>query len=57
VSRRTKAIDPRVKAVVSSGYANDPAMADYRAYGLPGMIAKPFKMTESKQLLFSHLPK
>lgn len=56
-SKELKAIDPRVKAIVSSGYSNDPVMADYRAYDLLGMIAKPFKMTALKQLLLTHLPK
>ena len=33
-------IDPHVKAIVSSGYFNDPVIADFRAYGFQGIIPK-----------------
>ena len=35
-------IDPGVKAIVSSGYSNDPIMANFRQYGFVGCIAKPY---------------
>lgn len=34
--------DPNAKVVVASGYANDPVLANYRAYGFVGAIVKPF---------------
>jgi CheY-like chemotaxis protein len=37
-------VDPEVKAVVSSGYANDPIMADFEEHGFSGVIAKPYTM-------------
>jgi len=32
-------IDPKAKVIVSSGYSNDPVMANYKEYGFPGVIA------------------
>jgi two-component system, cell cycle sensor histidine kinase and response regulator CckA len=36
-------IDPEMKAVVSSGYSDDPGMANFQEYGSKGMIPKPFE--------------
>ncbi len=35
-------MDPEVKAIVYSGYSDDPVMSNYREYGFKGMMAKPF---------------
>ncbi len=44
-------IDPDVKAIVSSGYADDPVMANYSDYGFKGIIAKPYLMDALEELL------
>jgi PAS domain S-box-containing protein len=37
-----RAIDPNIKAIVSSGYSYDPMMADPTSYGFQDKIKKPF---------------
>ncbi|MBW8003160.1 MAG: response regulator, partial [Planctomycetes bacterium] len=46
-------IDPGIKAVVSSGYSNDPIMTEYRKYGFCGVVAKPYKIKELSETLYS----
>jgi CheY-like chemotaxis protein len=44
-------IDPKIKAIVSSGYSNSPVMTNYKDYGFVGVIAKPYNINElSKKL-------
>lgn len=40
-----KKIDPLVRAIVSSGYANDPIMARCKEYGFAATLAKPYDIT------------
>ncbi len=37
-------IDPEDRAIVSSGYANDPVLSRYEDFGFTGMIAKPYSI-------------
>ena len=39
-------IDPKVKAVVSSGYAMDAIMTQCKDYGFCGAIPKPFDLAQ-----------
>jgi len=41
-----QALDPEARLIVSSGYSNDPVMANYRRYGFCEAIVKPFRMDE-----------
>ncbi len=36
-------IDPEVKAIVSSGYSDDPVLSNFQEYGFKGMMPKPFQ--------------
>lgn len=44
-------IDPMVRAIVSSGYSNDPIMSDFRQYGFRSVIAKPYDIDELGKVL------
>ena len=46
-----KAYDPRVKAIVSSGYSNDPAVQNFSEYGFSGKLSKPYKISDLKEML------
>jgi len=49
--KNLSAIDPQVKAIVSSGYFNDPVMTDFRRYGFIGALPKPYTMKDLKDAL------
>lgn len=42
--RRLLEIDPDVRAIVCSGYSNDPVMANSCDYGFAGVLTKPFSL-------------
>jgi two-component system, cell cycle sensor histidine kinase and response regulator CckA len=44
VIRRLLELDPGVKAIVASGYSNDPILNEYQSYGFKGAITKPFTL-------------
>jgi CheY-like chemotaxis protein len=44
-------INPEAKVIVSSGYAEDPIIANYENYGFKGKLTKPFTMNELKEQL------
>lgn len=45
------AIDPHVRAIISSGYSGDPIMSEYSEYGFKTAILKPYKMEELEDIL------
>jgi len=44
-------IDPEAIAIVSSGYADDPVMANYTRYGFKGIAAKPYTMNHLHEVV------
>jgi CheY-like chemotaxis protein len=48
---KLRQIDPQVKAIVSSGYSEDPIMAEFARFGFSGVIAKPYRISELSKVL------
>ncbi len=48
-------VDPAIQAIVSSGYANNPIMANYRQYGFAAVISKPYKIESLSRTLYDLL--
>jgi len=44
-------IDPAVKAIVSSGYSDDPIMAQFMDHGFVGVVRKPYRIQELRDVL------
>jgi len=44
-------LEPTIKAIVSSGYSNDPIMSDYKKYGFSGVVVKPYSPEELSRTL------
>ena len=44
--QRLRALDPHVQAIVSSGYSEDPIMAQFKEHGFAGVVAKPYRVQE-----------
>lgn len=48
---KLKKIDPNVKAIVSSGYSNDPILSRHTDYGFCGVVSKPYSMEDLAAVL------
>ncbi len=48
---KLRLIDPQVRAMVCSGYSNDPVMANPAEYGFQAVLKKPFQFPELIELL------
>ena len=49
--KNLRKIDPDVKAIVFSGYSNDPILSNFKEYGFDGVIAKPFALKELSKVI------
>ena len=47
---RLRQIDPSVALVVTSGYSDDPVLADFRKYGFDAMLPKPWTVVQLTQV-------
>ncbi len=53
--RGLKAIDPHVRALVSSGYSSDLVMSEHEEYGFEGVVPKPYRLADLSNALASVL--
>ena len=44
--RHLRAIDPAVRAIISSGYYEDPVMSDYQRSGFAAALPKPYRISQ-----------
>lgn len=45
-------IDPDVRAIVSSGYSDDPIMADFKQYGFRAVVTKPYNIVDISKAVY-----
>ena len=53
--KRLKDIDPKVKAIVASGYSNEPVMSNPEKFGFKSILRKPYTLSEMKKVIKSIL--
>ncbi|MBL8151415.1 MAG: PAS domain S-box protein [Blastocatellia bacterium] len=46
-------VDKNVKAIVCSGYSEDPVMSNYEQYGFKGVLSKPFDLEDLEKIIDS----
>jgi two-component system, cell cycle sensor histidine kinase and response regulator CckA len=51
-----RSLDPAVQVIVSSGYSNDPIMANHRDYGFQAVLSKPYRVENMAAALAQCLP-
>jgi CheY-like chemotaxis protein len=49
--KKLKIVDPDVKVIISSGYSNDPIIADFSKFGFMGVVTKPYGIQELSRAL------
>ena len=49
--RLLRDMDPNIKAIVSSGYSDDPVMSEYRSFGFDGAVSKPYRIRDLGETL------
>ena len=51
--KELRQINPKIKAIVSSGYSNDPIMSNYKSFGFSDIIIKPFNVEKISNVLYN----
>ena len=50
-ARKLLEIDPKVTILVSSGYSDDPVLANFKTFGFKGKICKPYTIDDFRKVL------
>ena len=53
--KHLRKVDPKAKVIVSSGYSDDPIMANYKLYGFDEVMAKPYSIDKLKEVISKFL--
>ena len=48
-----RSLDPHIKAIVTSGYSDDPIMCHFQDHGFQGILVKPYKIFDLAKTLES----
>ncbi len=48
---RLLSLDPKVKAIATSGYSQDPVLSDFKTHGFVGVLPKPYDAKQIQQLV------
>ena len=48
---RLRELDPDIRAIVASGYADDPVMSNFREYGFLDVLHKPYQLRDLERSL------
>jgi len=54
--KQLQGIDPDVKAVLSTGYSDDPIVEDFRQLGFLGIMPKPYRIDDIREILTRLVP-
>jgi two-component system, cell cycle sensor histidine kinase and response regulator CckA len=54
---RILCLDPGALLIVSSGYSDDPVMADHTRYGFHSMLPKPYRLADVANILAAMFPR
>ena len=57
VLKELLAVDPNIKAIVSSGYCDDPVMAEPEKFGFKGKLPKPYLTDELEAVITAAIRK